>query len=182
MRAARSRVARRRCRSICSATATASRRSVCCRTPASSSAIRSRWARLALRGFAPVDFRQRLGDGLRAAIQIVIAGFLGDLGEDAVDEGVLIAAALAARDDLEGDFDRARQFHNSLIEVQHLRFQSSRKRDDGGPVKTSAVCPLQKLPLAPSSRAIIWSSVRPKLLVVWLPATISRPAFIVPDC
>ena len=40
--------------------------------------------RLALRCFAPVDFRQRVSDGLCAAVQIVVAGFFGDLGEDAL--------------------------------------------------------------------------------------------------
>ena len=66
--------------------------------------------RLALRRFASVDFGQRLSDGPRAAVQIVVAGLFGDLGEDAVDEGIFIAAAFAARDDLEGDFDSALQF------------------------------------------------------------------------
>ena len=62
-------------------------------------------SRLALRCFAAVDFGQCVSDGLCAAVEIVVAGLLGDLGEDGVDEGVFIAAALTARDDVEGDFD-----------------------------------------------------------------------------
>ena len=57
-------------------------------------------------------------DGPRAAIQIVVAGFFGDLGEHVLDEGVFIAAALAAGDDVEGDFDSALQFGDRLFEIQ----------------------------------------------------------------
>lgn len=62
---------------------------------------------LALCCFAAVDFGQRVCNGLCTAVEIVVAGLLGNLGEDDVDKCILIAAALTARDDVEGDLDGA---------------------------------------------------------------------------
>ena len=43
---------------------------------------------------------------------------------------VFVAAALAARDDVEGDFDSVRQFEDRLFEVQTLRLEALRQHDN----------------------------------------------------
>ena len=73
--------------------------------------------RVAFFGLPSVELGERVVHGARAAVEVLVPGFLGDLRQNLVDQFVGVGAALAAGDHLEGDLDGAFQLGNRLIEV-----------------------------------------------------------------
>ena len=96
------------------------------------------------------DFRERRVDRLRAAVEIVAAYPLGDPRQHRVDERVVIGAALASRDDIERDLDRALQFGDGLLEIEPLGgLEPLGERDDRAPLQTGQFRLRQAAPCAP---------------------------------
>lgn len=86
----------------------------------------------------PIEFGQRVVHGFGARVEISLLGRFGEPLQYVFDKGLLIRAAFAFGDDVEGNANRVLQFLDRLPEVDNFsRLQAARELENSPPFKAS---------------------------------------------